>query len=103
MLATNPFSGAAPNLAVAILLHQAPAADALEPIPGHQGKELRLGAREIYVHSGEGMAHSTLRIPAVKGGAARNMNTVAKLTRIVVRGGHADGQPDAFSQRLERD
>ncbi|SIT48502.1 conserved hypothetical protein [Paraburkholderia ribeironis] len=40
---------------------------------------MALGTREIYVHYGNGMAHSKLKIPAAKTGTARNMNTVAKL------------------------
>ncbi len=40
---------------------------------------MRLGEREIYVHYGEGMAASKLRIPAAKSGTMRNMNTIAKL------------------------
>ena len=43
---------------------------------------IALGLREIYVHYGDGMADSTLRIPAAKAGTARNMNTVAKLAEM---------------------
>ena len=41
--------------------------------------------REIYVHYGEGMGKSKLRIPAAKAGAARNMNTVAKLAELAAQ------------------
>jgi len=51
----------------------------LEALSGRQGEELRLGVREIYVHYGDGMARSKLRVPAASHGTARNMNTVAKL------------------------
>ena len=40
---------------------------------------MALGTREIYVHYGDGMADSKLKIPAAKTGTARNMNTIAKL------------------------
>lgn len=40
------------------------------------------GRREFYVLYDEGIASSKLRIPAAKAGAARNMNTVAKLVGI---------------------
>ena len=79
VLANNPFPEAAPNRTVAVFLDEAPTPDALEAVVGQQAEELRLGAREIYVHYGDGMARSKLRIPAARAGTARNMNTVAKL------------------------
>jgi uncharacterized protein (DUF1697 family) len=48
-------------------------------ISGQAAEEVALGTREIYVHYGEGMAKTKLKIPAAKCGTARNMNTVAKL------------------------
>jgi len=53
--------------------------DSLERITGKNGEEVRLGKREIYVHYGDGMANSKLKIPAAKAGTARNINTVSKL------------------------
>lgn len=79
VLANNPFPDAAPNRTVAIFLDEAPAFDTLAGVTGQDGEELRLGAREVYVHYGDGMARSRLRIPAAEAGTARNMNTVAKL------------------------
>jgi uncharacterized protein (DUF1697 family) len=79
VLAANPFPDEAPNRVVAIFLDAAPPADALEHVSGQQGERLALGAREIYVHYGLGMADSRLKIPAAQTGTARNMNTVAKL------------------------
>ncbi len=46
---------------------------------GQANEEIRLGAREIYVHYPDGIGRSKLRIPAARDGTARNMNTVAKL------------------------
>ncbi|HEU4959041.1 MAG TPA: DUF1697 domain-containing protein [Sphingomonas sp.] len=80
--AANPFPDAAPNRVVAIFLDAAPPADALDRVTGRQEEELRLGTRELYVHYGEGMAASKLRIPAARDGTARNMNTVAKLAQL---------------------
>jgi len=80
--AANPFPDAAPNRVVAIFLDEAPQADALDRVTGRQSEELRLGARELYVHYGDGMADSKLRIVAARDGTARNMNTVAKLARL---------------------
>jgi uncharacterized protein (DUF1697 family) len=79
VLAKNPFKSRPPNQTVAIFLDDRPPKDALKTITGRDTEEVALGAREIYVHYGEGMGHSKLKIPAAKRGTARNMNTVAKL------------------------
>jgi uncharacterized protein (DUF1697 family) len=78
----NPFPKAAPNRTVAIFLDDAPPRNALAAATGCEGEEMRLGLREIYVHYGDGMAHSRLKIPAAAKGTARNMNTVAKLAEM---------------------
>jgi uncharacterized protein (DUF1697 family) len=80
--ADNPFSEDAGNRVVAIFLDAPPASNAIENITGRNEEALALGAREIYVHYGEGMADSKLKIPAAKSGTARNMNTVAKLAQM---------------------
>jgi uncharacterized protein (DUF1697 family) len=79
VLAANPFPRAAPNRTVAIFLDAAPRVDALDTMSGRNGEQVALGKREIYVHYGDGMADSKLRIPAAKTGTARNLNTVARL------------------------
>lgn len=80
--AVNPFPDAAPNRVVAIFLDTAPPADALDRVSGRQDEDLRIGKREIYVHYGDGMADSKLRIADAREGTARNMNTVAKLAAL---------------------
>lgn len=82
VLKANPFPKAAPNRTMAIFLDAAPRADALKHVVGRAGEEMRLGEREIYVHYGDGMADSKLKIPAAKTGTARNMNTIAKLAQL---------------------
>ena len=82
VLAANPFPKAAPNRTVAIFLDQPPPANALEAATGQKNEEMRLGLREIYVHYGEGMADSKLKIPVAKTGTARNINTIAKLAEM---------------------
>lgn len=79
VLDENPFQETAPNRTVAIFLPEAPPTNALEQASGLNGERMALGRREIYVHYGEGMADSRLKIPAAKVGTARNLNTVAKL------------------------
>lgn len=82
VLKANPFPKAAPNRTVAIFLDEAPPRDALKQARGLGNEEMRLGVREIYVHYGDGMASSKLKIPAARDGTARNMNTIAKLVQL---------------------
>jgi uncharacterized protein (DUF1697 family) len=79
VLKANPFPKAAPNRTVAIFLDTPPPKDALKHAVGQKNEEMALGAREIFVHYGDGMGTSKLRIPAAKPGTARNINTIAKL------------------------
>jgi uncharacterized protein (DUF1697 family) len=79
VLADNPFPDAAPNRTVAVFLDAAPAADALASASGQKNEEMALGTREIYIHYGEGMADSKLKIRAALDGTARNINTITKL------------------------
>jgi uncharacterized protein (DUF1697 family) len=85
VLEACPFAGRAANRTVAIFLDAPPPADALDHAKGVVEEEMRLGAREIYVAYGAGMAHSKLRIPAAKEGTARNMNTIARLAAMAAR------------------
>src|SRR5580693_131050 len=85
VVADNPFPDRAANQTVAIFLDAAPAADALSGATGRQNEEIRLGAREIYVHYPDGIGRSKLRIPAARDGTARNMNTVAKLAAMAAQ------------------
>jgi uncharacterized protein (DUF1697 family) len=82
VLQANPFRESAPNRVVAIFLDEAPPDDALDHAVGVENEEMRLGTRELFVHYGDGMASSKLRIPAAKTGTARNMNTIAKLAEM---------------------
>ena len=79
VVANNPFPDRSASRTVAIFLDDAPAADALGGVTGQANEEVRLGAREIYVHYPDGIGRSKLRIPAARDGTARNMNTVARL------------------------
>ncbi|WP_428311407.1 DUF1697 domain-containing protein [Hydrocarboniphaga sp.] len=82
VLAANPFPKAAPNRVVAIFLDAAPPTDTLQGVTHLDGEQIELGTREIYVHYGDGMADSKLKIAATKNGTGRNINTVAKLAEM---------------------
>jgi uncharacterized protein (DUF1697 family) len=79
VIASNPFPDRPASQTVAIFLDHTPPPDALSEVKGQAKEELRLGAREIYVHYPDGIGRSKLRIPAADNGTARNMNTAAKL------------------------
>jgi uncharacterized protein (DUF1697 family) len=79
VVALNPFPDRAADRTVAIFLDHAPTPDTLSGIKGQANEELRLGAREIYVHYPDGIGRSKLAIPAARMGTARNIATVAKL------------------------
>jgi uncharacterized protein (DUF1697 family) len=79
VVANNPFHDRSTSRTVAIFLDHAPAPAAMSQVSGQANEQLRLGAREIYVHYPDGIGRSKLRIPAARDGTARNMSTVAKL------------------------
>jgi uncharacterized protein (DUF1697 family) len=78
----NPFADAAPNRVVAIFLDTPADKTMLTGVTGQQEEQIVLGLSEIYVHYGEGMAQSKLKIAAAKTGTARNMKTVTKLAKM---------------------
>ncbi len=85
VLANNPFPDALPNRTVVIFLDEPPIIGSLERITGRNNEEVRLGKREFYVHYGDGMADSKLKIADAKAGTARNINTVSKLAAMAAR------------------
>ena len=82
VLAANPFPEAAPDRTLVIFLDHAPALDAVSNVSGLKTEQLAPGVRELYVHYGDGIGTSKLKIPAAKDGTARNMNSVAKLVEM---------------------
>jgi uncharacterized protein (DUF1697 family) len=82
VLKANPFPKAAPNRTLVTFLDEAPPKDALAQATGRRDEQMRLGVREIYVHYGDGIGTSKLRIPAAKDGTARNINTIAALVKL---------------------
>ncbi|QIK78422.1 DUF1697 domain-containing protein [Sphingomonas piscis] len=79
----NPFADHPGSKVLAIFLEQAPAQDALAGVTNVEDELLALGRREIYVAYPSGMARSKMKLPAAKGGTARNMNSVAKMAAML--------------------
>jgi uncharacterized protein (DUF1697 family) len=82
VIARNPFADRAPNRVTAVFIDGPIGPHLLERVTHQQEEEIALGDREIFIHYGDGMAQSRLRIPAAEQGTARNMNTVAKLAEL---------------------
>ena len=82
----NPFKKTDPARTVAIFLDDAPARDTIANVKGQTIEEIKLGKREIYVHYGDGIGNTKLRIPAAATGTARNLNTVSKLAVMAADG-----------------
>jgi len=82
-LAQNPFTDAPGNRVTAIFLDAAPTEADLTAARQLKDEHLACGPRAIYVHYPSGMGASKLTLPAAQKGTARNMNTVAKLVKMV--------------------
>jgi uncharacterized protein (DUF1697 family) len=81
--ARNPFADDKPNRVMAHFIAERPEAAMLEAATGVQGERVALGPRAIYVSYGEGIGSTKLKLPAVREGTARNMNSVAKMAGIL--------------------
>jgi uncharacterized protein (DUF1697 family) len=82
VVASNPFQDSPGNRVVALFMPTPPQSAEIAAATGRKDELLALGCREIFVHYGEGMANSKLKIPAAERGTARNMNTVKKLAEM---------------------
>lgn len=75
----SPFPHAKPNFLLVTFLPEPPPKDALEALSAPGGEEVKIVGREIYIHFPDGSGKSKLKLPALKPGTARNLNTVRKL------------------------
>jgi uncharacterized protein (DUF1697 family) len=79
----NPFGDDKPSRVMAHFIEEKPAKSMIEEARDVQGERLALGPRLIYVSYGEGIGKSKLKLPAIKQGTARNMNSVAKIAELL--------------------
>ena len=82
-VASNPFASEQGNRVVALFTGEKPAQAAIEAATGINGERIALGPRLIYICYGDGMADSKLKLPAMREGTARNMNSVGKMTELL--------------------
>ena len=81
--AGNPFSDDKPSAVMAFFIDENPTRAMIEEARDVQGERLALGPRLIYVSYAKGIGQSKLKLPAVKGGTARNMNSVGKIADLL--------------------
>ena len=81
--AANPFHDDKPNRVMAHFIAEQPDAAMLAEARDVAGERMALGPRVIIVSYGEGIGKTRLKLPAVKAGTARNMNSVAKMAAML--------------------
>jgi uncharacterized protein (DUF1697 family) len=79
----NPFPDDKPSGVMANFIHDQPVQSMLDEARDVRGERLALGPRVIYISYGQGIADSKLKLPAIKQGTARNMNSVARIAELL--------------------
>jgi uncharacterized protein (DUF1697 family) len=79
----NPFTDDKPSRVMAHFIDDQPTKAMIDEARDVQGERLAPGSRLIYVSYGEGIGKTKLKLPAVKQGTARNMNSVAKIADLL--------------------
>ena len=79
----NPFPDDRPAGVMANFIDEEPVLAMLDEARDVRGERMALGPRLIYVSYGQGIADSKLKLPALKQGTARNMNSVAKMAELL--------------------
>jgi len=79
----DPFTDDKPSRRFAHFIDEEPVQAMLDEARDVQGERLALGPRLIYVSYGEGIGKTRLKLPAIKKGTARNMNSVARMAELL--------------------
>jgi uncharacterized protein (DUF1697 family) len=79
----NPFTDDKPSRVMAHVLDEQPTPAMLADARDVNGERLGIGPRAIYVSYGAGIGSTRLKLPAIKLGTARNMNSVAKMAAML--------------------
>ena len=79
----NPFADDHPSRVMAHFIDKKPTRKMIDEARDVQGERLALGPRLIYVSYGAGIGKTKLKLPAIKQGTARNMNSVAKIAELL--------------------
>ena len=81
--AANLFDDDKPSRVMVHFIAAEPVAAMLAEARDVAGERMALGPRSIIVSYGEGIGKTKLKLPAVKQGTARNMNSVAKMAAML--------------------
>lgn len=79
----NPFTDDKPSRVMAHFISAPPSATMLAEARDIVGERMALGLRMIYVSYGEGIGKTRLKLPAVRHGTARNLNSVARMAALL--------------------
>lgn len=82
-VALDPFNDDKPGRRFAHFIDETPVQQMLDEARDVSGERMALGPRLIYVSYGEGIGKTRLKLPAVKQGTARNMNSVARMAELL--------------------
>jgi uncharacterized protein (DUF1697 family) len=82
-VAHDPFTADKPSTRFAHFIDEEPVQAMLDEARDVQGERMALGPRCIYVSYGGGIGKTKLKLPAVKKGTARNMNSVARMAELL--------------------
>lgn len=78
----NPFTAMEPNRVLVSFFAEPVPGDALHGLVAPDGEEVVALGREIFVHYPIGSGRSRLKLPILKTGTARNINTIVKLAAL---------------------
>ncbi len=81
--ANNPFGDDKPSRVMAHFIAEQPTTAMLDEARDVEGERMATGPRLIYVSYGEGIGKTKLKLPAVKSGTARNLNSVARIAELL--------------------
>lgn len=79
----NPFPDEKPSTVMAHFIDEDPVKAMIDEARDARGEKLALGPRILYIAYGGGIASSKLKMPALKYGTARNMNSVTKMAELL--------------------
>ncbi len=83
-VARDPFIDDKPSRRYAHFIDETPSQAMLDAARDVAGERMALGPRLLYVSYGEGIGKTRLKLPAVKQGTARNMNSVGRMAELLV-------------------
>jgi uncharacterized protein (DUF1697 family) len=83
VVAANPFDDDKASRVMAHFIAEDSEQAMLDAASGVGNERMSLGPRMIFVSYGEGIGQTRLKLPAIKQGTARNMNSVAKIAEML--------------------